>query len=138
MKKLLLGGFLFVFLFGCAQAAQLSVIGGIRDGLALGIMGDQSVAKNLGLRYGIEANTGSQPIIAFLGGKFYLTNLARQLPLSLGVGVVSYVGNGKTTAGLSLSLIIERAFNLPQLFIETGIDACDQGRFQLQLGYEIY
>jgi hypothetical protein len=101
-------------------------------------MGEQGVARNVALRYGVEADTGSQPVIAFLGGKFYLTNVARQLPLSLGVGVVSYVGNGKSTAGLSLSLIIERAFNLPQLFIETGIDACDQGRFQLQLGYDLY
>lgn len=138
MKKVLLSCFLIVLLFGCAQAAQLSVLGGIRDGLALGIMGEQGVAKNVALRYGVEADTGSQPVIAFLGGKFYLTNVARQLPLSLGVGIVSYVGNGKSTAGLSLSLIIERAFNLPQLFIETGIDACDQGRFQLQLGYDIY
>ncbi len=138
MKKVVLGCFLIALLYGSAQAAQLSVLGGVRDGLAIGIMGDQSVARNVGLRYGVEADTGNQPVIAFLGGKFYLTNVARQLPLSLGAGVVAYVGQGKTTAGLSLSLIIERAFNLPQLFIETGIDACDQGRFQLQLGYEIY
>jgi len=138
MKKLLVGCFLLAFMVGCSQAAQLSVLGGIRDGLAVGVVGDMSVARNLGLRYGVEANTGSQPVIVFLGGKFYLTSLAHQMPLSLGLGAVGYVGSGKTTPGLSLSLIIERAFNLPQLFIETGIDACDQGRFQLQLGYKIY
>lgn len=138
MKKLLSGCLFLVLMFGCAQAAQVSLIGGVRDGLAFGIMADQSVAKNLGLRYGIEANTGRQPIIGFLGGKFYLTSLGRTMPLSLGLGAVVYVGQGKTTPGLALSVIIERAFNLPQLFIETGIDACDQGRFQLQLGYKIY
>ena len=138
MKKLLIGCSLALLMFGCSQAAQLSVIGGIRDGLALGIMADQSVARNLGLRYGVEANTGSQPVIVFLGGKFYLTSLSHQMPLSLGLGAVGYVGNGKTSPGLALSLIIERAFNQPQLFIETGVDAADQGRFQLQLGYKIY
>ena len=137
MKKLLVGCFLLAVIVGCSQAAQLSVLGGVRDGLAVGVIADQGIAHNLGLRYGVEADTGSQPIVAFLGGKFYLTNVGRSMPLSLGLGAVAYVGNGKTNAGLSLSVIIERAFNLPQLFIETGVDACDQGRFQLQLGYKI-
>ena len=138
MKKVLPFSLLAVVLL-CQSvlAAQVSLIGGIRDGLALGVMADQSVAHNLGLRYGVEANTGNQPVIVFLGGKFYLTSLQRQMPLSLGLGIVGYVGNGKSTPGLSISAIIDRAFNLPQLFIETGIDAADQGRFQLQLGYKI-
>ncbi|MBN3033787.1 MAG: hypothetical protein JW873_06795 [Candidatus Saganbacteria bacterium] len=138
MRKVLFGCLLAGLLIGCSQAAQLAVIGGVRDGLAVGVMADQSVAHNLGLRYGLEANTGRQPIIAFLGGKFYLTSVGRQMPMSLGLGAVAYVGNGKTSPGLSLSLIIDRAFNLPQLFIEAGVDAADQGRFQLQLGYKIY
>jgi hypothetical protein len=139
MKKVLLLSLVAVVLM-CQTvcAAQLSLIGGIRDGLAIGIMADQSVAHNLGLRYGLEADTGNQPIIAFLGGKFYLTSLQKQMPLSLGLGLVGYLGNGKSTPGLSISMIIERAFNLPQLFIETGVDVVDQGRFQLQLGYKIY
>ena len=59
------------------------------------------------------------------------------MPLSLGLGLVGYVGNGQSTPGLSISVIIDRAFNLPQLFIETGVDVADQGRFQLQCGYKI-
>jgi hypothetical protein len=138
MKKVLLFSVLaLVLLCQSVFAAQVSLIGGIRDGLAIGIMADQSVAHNLGLRYGIEADTGNQPVIVFLGGKFYLTSLQRQMPLSLGLGLVGYVGSGKATPGLSLSMIIDRAFNLPQLFIETGVDVVDQGRFQLQLGYKI-
>jgi hypothetical protein len=138
MKKILLIGLLAaVLLCQSVLAAQLSFIGGIRDGLAVGIMADQSVAHNLGLRYGLEADTGHQPVIAFVGGKFYLTSLQRQMPLSLGLGLVGYFGNGNSAAGLSISAIIERAFNLPQLFIETGIDVVGQGRLQLQLGYKI-
>ena len=138
MKKVLLLSLLAsVLLCQSVFAAQVSLLGGIRDGLAIGIMGDQSVAHNLGLRYGLEADTGNQPLIVFVGGKFYLTSLQHQMPLSLGVGLVDYVGNGKSSPGLSLSVIIERAFNLPQLFIETGVDVADQGRFQLQCGYKI-
>lgn len=137
MKKMLLGCLAVCFLVGCSRAAQIEVIGGIRDGAALGVMAEQNVAHNLGLRYGLEADTGTQPLIVFLGGKFYLTDFQRQMPLSLGLGFVGYAGN-RFSPGISVSLIINRAFNLQPLFIETGIDVADQGRLQLQLGYKIY
>ena len=138
MRKFFLVLVLSLMVFGQAGAAQLELIGGIRDGLALGIMAEQNVARNLGLRYGIEANTGKQPIIVFLGGKFYLTDFSRGMPLSLGLGFVGYFGGKTTDPGISISIIINRAFNLNPLFIEAGVDAAGSGRLQLQLGYKVY
>lgn len=139
MKKLAFVLLASLFLWaGMANAVQLELIGGIRDGLAFGIMGEQNVARNLGLRYGIEANTGKQPVIAFIGGKFYLTDFRREMPLSLGAGFVGYMGNNKNDYGISLSLIINRAFNVKPLFIEAGIDVAGQGRLQLQIGYKVF
>ena len=138
MKKVLLLSVLaLILLCQSVLAAQVSLLGGIRDGLAIGVMGEQGAAHNIGLRYGLEADTGGQPIILFIGGKFYLTSLQHEMPLSLGLGLVGYVGNGRSSPGLSLSAIIDRAFNLPQLFIEAGVDVADQGRLQLQCGYKI-
>jgi hypothetical protein len=138
MKRFFLLLVLSVVMVQVAGAAQLELIGGIRDGLAFGIMAEQNVARNLGLRYGIEADTGKQPVIGFIGGKFYLTDFERAMPLSLGVGFVGYFGGQHTDAGVSLSLIINRAFNLKPLFIEAGVDVAGSGRLQLQVGYKIY
>ncbi len=121
-----------------AMAQQLELIGGVRDGLAFGIMAETNMARNLGLRYGIEADTGKQPLIGFIGTKLYLTDFARQMPLSLGIGFVGYFGGDRTSAGISLSFIINQAFNLKPLFIEAGVDVADSGRLQLQAGYKIY
>ncbi len=136
MKKSI---FILVVSIVCASfayAVQLELIGGIRDGLALGIMGESAAAKNLQLRYGVEADTGKQPIIAFIGGKFYLTSLRGGTPISLGFGFVDYAGD-KNSPGISVSMIFDRAFNIRPLFIEAGIDVADSGRLQLQVGYKV-
>jgi hypothetical protein len=138
MKKVFCLAFALLVLVGAAQAVQLELLGGIRDGLAFGVMGETSVARNLGLRYGLEANTGKQPMIAFLGFKFYLTDFRHEMPVSLGMGLVDYFGDKGSNAGISFSLIINRAFNVNSLFIEAGVDVAETGRLQLQVGYKIY
>ena len=138
MKKNILLLVLMFLLAQMASAVQLELIGGIRDGVAFGVMGEQTIARNLGLRYGIEANTGKQPIIAFIGGKFYLTDFRREMPLSLGIGFVDYFGDKGNTPGISISLIINRAFNVKPLFIEAGVDAAGSGKLQLQIGYKVF
>lgn len=120
-----------------AWAMQPELIGGVRDGLAFGVMADQPVARNIGIRFGAQANTGKQPIVLFFGGKFYLTNFGR-VPMSLGLGAVAYSGGGKTDMGLTISLVFNRAFNVDPLFIEAGIDVAGSSRLQLQVGYKIY
>lgn len=136
MRKLFLIGCLLLIVVFSAQAMQPAVIGGIRDGLAVGIMADAPLARNAGIRFGIEANTGNRPILVFFGGKFYLTSMNR-FPLSLGLGAVAYTGDDKTDVGASISLIIDRAFDIEPLFAEIGIDIADSGRLQAQLGYKI-
>ena len=138
MKKLILVPIMLLLCSQLVGAVQLELVGGIRDGLAFGVMGEQTIARNLGLRYGVEANTGQQPAIIFIGGKFYLTDFRYEMPLSLGVGFVDYAGNNGNNAGVSLSLIINRAFNLKPLFIEAGVDIAGSGRMQLQVGYKVF
>jgi hypothetical protein len=136
MRKLVLAICLLLVVGFSAQAMQPAVIGGIRDGLAVGIMADAPLARSAGIRFGIEANTGNHPILVFFGGKFYLTSMNR-FPLSLGLGAVAYTGDNDTDVGASISLIIDRAFDIEPLFAEIGIDIADSGRLQAQLGYKI-
>lgn len=127
-----------LFVVSCsALAMQPAVVGGVRDGLAVGIMGRESVARNVALQFGLEANTGTQPIIVFINGKFYLTNVGRT-PMSFCAGAVAYTGKDKTDAGLSLTLIFDRMFNISPLFLEAGVDVANKARLVLQLGYRIY
>ena len=139
MKKILLIGCIAVLLLAeGALAMQPAIIGGIRDGLAVGFMGDQQVGRNFGLRIGLEADTGSQPIIFFFGGKFYLANIGRRMPMSLGVSLVSYFGNRNADIGLGLSFIFNNLFDLKPLFFEVGVDAVGRGKLQAQFGYKLY
>ena len=138
MKKLAVILTASILFAGSAFAMRPAVIGGIRDGLAIGFMADSPVARNVGIRFGLEANTGGQPLLAFFGGKFYLTNTSGS-PMSLGVGAVAYTGDHhKTDVGASISVIFDRAFNVNPLFMEFGIDVADSARVQAQVGYKIY
>ena len=137
MKKVIMALFVFVLLAGAANALTPAIIGGIRDGVAVGFLAEDQVGKNFGIRLGLEANTGKQPLIMNLGGKFYLTGLGRKAYLSFGLGVVAYSGD-KTSAGVSISFIINRAFDITPLFAEIGVDVVDSGRLQAQLGYKLF
>src|SRR3989344_6604802 len=137
MRKLLVVSCLLLVV-GCSSwALQPSIIGGVRDGLALGIMADEGVSKNVGIRFGAEADTGKNPLIVFFGGKFYLMNVGKRYPMSLGLGVVGYLGGNKSEAGVSISLIFGQAFDIKPLFIEAGIDVAGSGKLQLQAGYKL-
>src|SRR3989339_1373305 len=119
-------------------ALQPSVVGGVRGGLALGMMADEGFKQNIGIRYGAEASTGDNPLILFFGGKFYLTDISQRYPLSFGVGLVGYFGGkGNGVVGPSVSLIFDRPFDVTPLFFEVGVDAAGSGKLQLQAGYKI-
>lgn len=141
MKRWLLGGLVVGLLgslmVGNAFATVVEIVGGIRDGAAIGLQLESAAARNLTVRGGIEFCTGKQPLIAFLGGKIPLTSLGR-MPLSLGLGVVGYFGGDKTDAGLSLSFIFSRFLEVTPLFLEVGIDVAGQGRLVAQVGYKVY
>jgi hypothetical protein len=137
MKKVIMAMLVFVLFAGAASALTPEIIGGIRDGAAIGFKAEDQVGKNFGLRFGVEANTGKQPLILDLGGKFYLTGLGKRAYLSFGVGVAAYSGD-KTSAGVSISFIINRAFDITPLFAEIGVDVVDSGRLQAQLGYKLF
>ncbi|MFH2034447.1 MAG: hypothetical protein ABIJ26_07080, partial [Candidatus Margulisiibacteriota bacterium] len=102
-------------------AFQPAVIGGIRDGVALGLMAESGLNNNAGLRFGFEANTSNTPGIVFVGGKWFLTNISGGSPMFLGGGLVGYLGSN-TAAGPYVSLIFERFLAVTPLFLECGID----------------
>lgn len=133
----LLVGLLVCLSVGSSFAATPEIVGGIRDGAAIGLQLEDGVARNLTLRGGIEFNSGKQPIVALLGGKIPLTSIGH-MPLALGLGLVGYFGNNKTDAGVSLTFIFARFFDIQPLFLELGIDVAGQGRLVAQLGYKIF
>jgi hypothetical protein len=136
MKKVVVVSCLLLVASYSAWAMQPELIGGVRDGLALGVMAESPLSSNVTLRFGAEANTGPQPIILFFGGKFHLSYVGRS-PMGLGIGAVAYSGE-TTDAGIAISLVFNRAFNVNPLFIEAGIDVANKARLQLQVGYKIY
>jgi hypothetical protein len=137
MKKLAVVSCLLLVVSSMASAAVPEIVGGIRGGAALGMQLESSVAKNLTIRGGLEFNSGSQPFIAFLGGKIPLTGIGR-MPLGLGLGFVGYFGNNKSDLGISLSFIFGNFLDINPLFLELGIDAAGSGKLLAQLGYKIY
>ncbi|MFA5840522.1 MAG: hypothetical protein WC890_07770, partial [Candidatus Margulisiibacteriota bacterium] len=115
-------------------ASQSAIIGGIRNGVALGIMGEKNLSQSVDLRFGFEANTSNNPGLIFVGGKWFLTNISGRFPLFLSGGLVGYLGNN-TEAGPYISLITEKFFDVQPLFLEFGIDIVNSGKLQLQIGY---
>jgi hypothetical protein len=137
MKKSWIALLMALLFVSGSFAMQPEVVGGIRDGLAIGIMADTPIATNAGLRFGLEANTGKQPIMLFFGGKFFLT-YAGGSPMYFGLAAVGYSGNNKTDVGAGLSIIFNRAFNVNPMFVEFGVDVAGSARLQAQVGYKIY
>ncbi|MEA3493826.1 MAG: hypothetical protein U9R38_05515 [Candidatus Margulisiibacteriota bacterium] len=137
MRKLVLVAVSVAIFASSAFAFMPAIIGGYRDGLAVGIQGSSSIARNVALRLGVEATGGNAPLIAFIGGKFYLGAMGR-MPMSLGLSGVMYSGNSSSKFGFGLSAIFDRAFGVRPMFLEVGVDVVDAARAQIQLGYKIY
>jgi hypothetical protein len=118
-------------------AAVTEIVGGVRDGLAVGLQLEAGVARNLTARGAIVFNSTNQPLTGLLGVKLPLASMGR-MPLSLGLGLVGYFGNNHTDVGFSLTFILNRMLDLEPLFLEVGIDAAGKGRPVVQLGYKVY
>lgn len=116
-------------------AFRPAVIGGIRDGAALGLMLESGSNDNARLRLGFEANTGNTPGILFIGGKWLLTSIYSRYPMFFSGGLVGYLGNNNSDAGPYVSLIFERLFDVVPLFLEVGVDVVRSGKLQFQAGY---
>jgi|SRR3989339_827829 len=134
IQKRMIGVVFILLLLGSSCFAfRPSVIGGIRDGVGLGLMFESDISKNTTLRFGFEANTSNSPGIAFIGGKWFLSNVGR-FPMSLSGGLVGYFGNN-SAAGPCISLVFDRFLDVKPLFLEFGIDVVNSGKLLLQVGY---
>jgi hypothetical protein len=137
MKKIMAVTLVLVLLSSfSAFAVRYSMVGGIRSGLAAGLMAEQYLNNNVTLRGGVEVTSGSNPLCAYLGGKFLLTYLGQTSPLSLGLGGVGFFGNS-TDMGLSVTFVIDRLFEVKPLSLETGIDFAGYPRWMFQLGCKL-
>jgi len=135
---------IILFLAGqSAWANHTAMIGGMRDGLAMGLEIEEHLSDNLMYRFGLEASTGEDisftadnPFVLTGGGRFRLGKLGFS-PMWGGVGVVGNFGNN-TEIGVALSLIFEKIYNQDPLFLETGLDWFTDpghGHVQIQVGY---
>ena len=139
MKKIFTVILGLLLLVGSSFALQPEIVGGVRDGLAVGIMTDHQMGRSWGMRMGVEATTGKQPLILFLGGKFYLSNISYNSLLSLGVHVVGYMGStSNNNVGFGVYGIINNAFGVKPMFVELGVDVVGTARGVVQLGYKLY
>ncbi len=128
---------LFIILLGTGYMAYTpAVIGGIRNGTSLGLMFENiSQINNIDINVGIEASTSGTPVIIFVGGKWFLRDVNNtKLPMFLNLGLVAYLGDN-ATVGPYVSIILERFLEIPDLFLEFGIDIVSSGKFQAQIGY---
>jgi len=126
--------FIILLLGSSCLASQYAIIGGIRNGVALGIMGENNLSQSAGLRFGFEADTSNTPGIVFIGGKWFLSDISNRFPMFLSGGLVGYLGNN-SDAGPYISVIFERFLDVTPLFLEFGIDVVRSGRLQFQAGY---
>jgi len=136
MRKSFVFAILILTLMFCSKsfAARSAVIGGIRDGLALGLVMESDFSSGAKLRFGFEANTSNTPGIVFVGGKWFLRDMENRFPMFLSGGLVGYLGD-HTEAGPYISIIFERFLDVTPLFFEFGIDVVKSGRLQCQIGY---
>ncbi|MFA5840038.1 MAG: hypothetical protein WC890_05210 [Candidatus Margulisiibacteriota bacterium] len=134
-KSFLVAITLLVLVLGSeCLAFNTAVIGGMRNGLALGMMLENGLSRSATFRLGVEASTSNSPGIVFVGGKWFLGVMDSSYPIYMSGGLVGYMGNN-SEAGPYISLVFENLLDMSPLFLETGIDIVNSGRLQLQIGY---
>jgi hypothetical protein len=136
-RAVLLSIVVALFLCSAAMANRVSVIGGIRGGLALGLAVDQLVMEYPNVKVGVEVATGDEGFIMFAEDQFLMTNYGENHPIYLGVGVIGYLGRN-SAGGFTVSGIFESPLNDPRMYIEVGADMIpNAAKLQLQTGYRL-
>jgi len=136
-----------ILLSGClvngSWANHTALIGGVRDGLSMGMRIEEHLSDRLMYRFGIEGSTGEDltflgdnPLILAGGLKFRIMDIGKNRPTWFSLGLVGYSGND-SQIGIALSLIVDRVFDSDPLFFEIGADFLRQGHLQVQFGYRI-
>jgi len=144
MKKLALFMTLMLLLSQSVWGMHTALIGGVRDGLALGLqVTDHLLGENLMGRFILAGSTGSDaslmgenPLQLALGLK---ARLYRDIWAT--AGGIYYSGSspyasGVSELGLSLSFMYEDAFDIDPLFFEAGADLMpDHSHIVFMAGY---
>ena len=124
--------------FGGISSAAVSILGGVRGGLAIGARMTEPLNNQpkLNLCGELELATGDQPLLLSVGGQYPLGKINYRYPVSMGFGLIAQGGN-KAEAGLYANFLFENMFEIQPLFLEAGIDVVGSGRAVIQFGYKI-
>jgi hypothetical protein len=121
-----------------------AMLGGYRDGLALGARVESRLTDRWEGRFGFEGSTGQDlyltgdnPFILFGTLNYYLGSL-RQAKVSLCSGLTAYTGDS-SMAGVSFSLLFDHALeNNDSIFVELGTDIMNGKPYlNAQVGYAV-
>jgi hypothetical protein len=144
MKRIISLAFVMLFC-GSSWAYHSSIIGGMRDGLALGMKVEEISLGSVSLNFDVQATSGEDlsfagdnPFVLSGAAKFDFAEIGpRKIPTSLELGLVGYFGN-RTEQGTYLAMIFDKIYGVDPLSLEMGFDYFgDHGHVTLQLGYDI-
>ena len=144
MKKLFIVSCLLLAVSSMAWAWHTAMLGGYRDGYAMGVRTENRFTDRWEGRFGIEGSTGQDlyltgdnPFILFGTMNYYLGDL-RHSKVSLCSGLVAYTGDSSMT-GISLSLLFDHALpNTDSIFVELGSDIMNGKPYlNAQVGYAV-
>lgn len=135
-KNIIIVSAISILLMGSLGVAYTpSVIGGVRDGAALGIVLEHGLTNRAAVRLGLEVNTSDSHGIFFLGGKWLVADVNNgRYPMYISGGIIGSLGN-TSEIGPYVSLIFERFLDITPLYFEVGVDSIKTGRLQFQAGY---
>lgn len=126
-----------------AWATHTALVGGLRDGMALGIRAEKDFDQYLSFRYGFAATTGTDlslggdnPFLFYGGFDRYLFAV-NQYPISFGLGAVAYTGLS-SQVGPYFNVIVDNLGADKKMFLSVGVDFIDRGYLQLQVGYKYW
>jgi hypothetical protein len=133
-----------LLLSGIALADHTSIIGGFRDGMALGMRVDYHLNDRFILHSGLEASTGEDftadgdnPLVLFAGGRTPIGKFGWS-PVFWGLEGVGNFGVN-TELGFSTYLVWENLYQQEPLYLQAGLDNFSRhSHVIVQLGYTLF
>jgi len=144
MKKFALAAVIVLIFTQSAWAWHTAIIGGVRDGLALGLqVTDHLLGDNLMGRFILAGSTGTDSALTGENPLQLALGLKARLYKDIWAtaGGIYYSGSspyasGVSELGLSLSFLYEDAFDIDPLFFEAGADLMpDHSHIVFMAGY---
>lgn len=124
-----------------ALAVHTSMLVGLRNGLAMGLMVEEHFDDSFMYRLGWEATSGEDMSFAnvnpmlFIGAlKWRLKNISDTREIWFSAGAVGYTGDSPAVGG-TVSLVFEKLLPDEHVYLELGADILSQSHAIVQMGY---